>query len=59
MIHNLGRSFFTTKATGTGLGLMVTYTIIKNHNGSVRVQSEENKGTTFHLSFPKWKQQDD
>lgn len=59
LIHNLGRSFFTTKATGTGLGLMVTYTIIKNHNGSVRVQSEENKGTTFHLSFPKWKQQDD
>ncbi|GAY79006.1 hypothetical protein NBRC111894_4560 [Sporolactobacillus inulinus] len=39
--------------------MMVTYTIIKNHNGSVRVQSEENKGTTFHLSFPKWKQQDD
>ncbi|WP_176557864.1 ATP-binding protein [Sporolactobacillus terrae] len=59
LIHNLGRSFFTTKATGTGLGLMVTYTIVKNHNGSVHVQSEENKGTTFQLSFPKWKQQDD
>lgn len=51
--QNLGKSFFTTKATGTGLGLMVTYTIIKNHKGKVTVESEENKGTTFHLIFPK------
>jgi PAS domain S-box-containing protein len=53
VFNNLGKSFITTKTTGTGLGLMVTYTIVKNHKGSVSVSSEENKGTTFHLSFPK------
>lgn len=46
--------FFTTKPVGkgTGLGLSISYNIIKNHNGEIYVESEENKGTTFHIKLP-------
>ncbi len=44
--------FFTTKPTGTGLGLSVSYGIVKDHGGSVSVQSRVGAGTTFTLSFP-------
>jgi signal transduction histidine kinase len=44
--------FFTTKADGTGLGLSVSYGIIQDHGGTVDVQSEPGKGTTFILTFP-------
>ena len=48
--------FFTTKAMGsqkgTGLGLAVSYSIIKNHNGLVTVESEVGAGTTFHIYLP-------
>jgi PAS domain S-box-containing protein len=44
--------FYTTKASGTGLGLSVSYGIIRDHSGTVDVESSLGKGTTFVLSFP-------
>lgn len=52
LIGQLGKSFFTTKETGTGLGLMVTYNIVRQHRGRIDVVSDENKGTTFTIRFP-------
>jgi len=46
--------FFTTKATsrGTGLGLAVTYGLIREHSGKIQVESVPGRGTTFRLEFP-------
>jgi two-component system NtrC family sensor kinase len=46
--------FFTTKATGhgVGLGLAISYGIVKEHNGNISVESIVGKGTTFTVSFP-------
>ncbi|HEV2988310.1 MAG TPA: ATP-binding protein [Candidatus Angelobacter sp.] len=51
--------FFTTKTTpregqsrGTGLGLSVTYGIIQEHAGKIRVESNPGQGTSFYLEFP-------
>jgi two-component system, sporulation sensor kinase E len=44
--------YFTTKDTGTGLGLTVVYKIIKEHGGEIDVNSKKGEGTTFWISFP-------
>jgi PAS domain S-box-containing protein len=44
--------FYTTKRTGTGLGLSVTYGIIQEHGGTIDVRSQPGAGTTFTLDFP-------
>jgi PAS domain S-box-containing protein len=44
--------FFTTKATGTGFGLATTYSVIQQHNGHIRVESELGRGTTFRILLP-------
>ncbi|MEI7591026.1 MAG: ATP-binding protein, partial [Deltaproteobacteria bacterium] len=46
--------FFTTKASknGTGLGLSLSYGIIQNHGGTIHVESQVNKGTTFTIRLP-------
>jgi len=43
--------FFTTKEKGTGLGLAVSYSIVKKLNGDLTVESEPNKGTKFTVSL--------
>jgi two-component system NtrC family sensor kinase len=58
-IQRIYDPFFTTKAApqegqrkGTGLGLSVTYGIIQEHAGKIRVESKPGEGTSFHLDFP-------
>lgn len=51
-LKKLGEPFYTTKERGTGLGLMVSYKIIEEHNGVIKVESQEGVGTTFHIFLP-------
>jgi two-component system, NtrC family, sensor kinase len=58
-INRIYDPFFTTKNAiregqnrGTGLGLSVTYGIIQEHAGKIRVESRPGEGTTFYLDFP-------
>ncbi|MCT8137708.1 sensor histidine kinase [Anaerobacillus sp. CMMVII] len=44
--------FLTTKETGTGLGLTIVQRIIENHQGSIRLYSSSEEGTTFVISLP-------
>jgi PAS domain S-box-containing protein len=46
--------FFTTKKVdkGTGLGLSISYGIIKDYGGTIHAECDENKGTTFRITFP-------
>ncbi|WP_066051949.1 sensor histidine kinase [Robertmurraya korlensis] len=52
-LDRLGEPYYSTKGSkGTGLGMMVAYSIVKAMNGVIRVQSELGKGTTFRFIFP-------
>jgi PAS domain S-box-containing protein len=58
-VHRIYDPFFTTKTApregqsrGTGLGLSVTYGIIQEHAGKIRVETNPGSGTTFALDFP-------
>ncbi len=44
--------YFTTKLTGSGLGLTTSHSIIKNHDGYIAVESEVGAGTSFHIYLP-------
>lgn len=52
LIEKLGQPFLTTKSNGNGLGLMMCYKIIEQHEGKIEVQSELGIGTTFNVFLP-------
>lgn len=52
-LKRLGQPYYSTKSRGTGLGLLISYDIIKRLQGKVRIDSKENVGTTFTLIIPK------
>ncbi|GAB4421804.1 MAG: sensor histidine kinase [Thermodesulfovibrionales bacterium] len=51
-LTNIFDPFYTTKEKGTGLGLAVSYAIIKKMNGTMTVESEEGRGTIFTITIP-------
>lgn len=51
-ISRLGEPFYSLKEKGTGLGLMMCYKIIEEHNGKLQITSELNKGTTVDIRLP-------
>ena len=51
-IARLFEPYFTTKASGTGLGMTLVYKIVKEFSGDIHVKSEENNGTTFIIELP-------
>jgi signal transduction histidine kinase len=51
-LPHLFEPFYTTKPSGTGLGLAVSYGIVQNHLGTIDVHSVAGQGATFTLSFP-------
>ncbi|MGC4377898.1 PAS domain S-box protein [Fictibacillus sp. Mic-4] len=51
-LTTLGEPFYTTKEKGTGLGLMVCFSIVKEHRGSIQFFSEEGRGTRVEIQLP-------
>jgi len=53
-IKDIFKPFFTTKpqGKGIGLGLFIVYEIVTEHNGTIEVESQKGKGSTFILKFP-------
>lgn len=45
--------YFTTKQNGTGFGLSIVNQIVQEHNGTIKVESEKNKGTKFIIEIPQ------
>ena len=45
--------YFTTKSSGTGLGLAMSKQIIQQYKGTILVESQVDKGTLFTIEFPK------
>lgn len=53
-LHRIFDPFFSTKATGTGLGLFVCYSVVTGHHGTIEVSSTIGKGTQFTIRLPAY-----
>jgi two-component system sporulation sensor kinase B len=52
-LERLGEPYYSTKGkNGTGLGMMVVYSIVRAMHGLIKVESELGAGTTFYIKFP-------
>lgn len=51
-LQKLGEPFYSNKEKGIGMGLMVCFRIIKEHNGIIKIKSKENQGTTVEVRLP-------
>jgi len=54
IVDKIFQPFFTTKPTGqgTGLGLSLSYDIVKAHGGEIKVESKEGEGSEFVIQLP-------
>jgi len=51
-LDRIFQPYFTTKKSGTGLGLATSYSIVRKHEGALSVESTVGEGTTFHVLLP-------
>jgi signal transduction histidine kinase len=51
-LDNMFQPFFTTKETGSGLGLFIVNQIIQAHSGYIKVESQPGRGTSFSVFLP-------
>ena len=53
VVANMHQAWFTTRKTGTGLGMLIVRRIVREHGGELRVESLEGKGTTVTIALPR------
>jgi PAS domain S-box-containing protein len=51
-IGQLFEPYFTTKKAGTGLGLMIVQRVVREHGGTIEIESDKGRGTTFRIKLP-------
>ena len=52
VVERIFEPYYTTKTSGSGIGLTMVYKIVKEHGGEIRVQSEPNRGACFVITLP-------
>jgi signal transduction histidine kinase len=52
LLTKIFEPYFTTKKSGTGLGLTITFKIVKEHSGDISLESKEGSGSTFTIHLP-------
>jgi len=54
-LKNIFKPYFSTKESGTGLGLPIAHKIIADHSGRIQAHINQEQGMTFHITFPKYR----